>query len=72
MEYSIWHEILTSWSTPWGCKNKSCGVLCLSSKMNTVYNVMKHSTLYCHGICHFGLFLVKNDLLLKHPLKLLG
>ena len=22
MEYSMWHDIVTTWSTPWGCKNK--------------------------------------------------
>ena len=43
MEYSMWHEIVTSWSTPWGYKNKSCGVLCISSTINILYNVMKNS-----------------------------
>ena len=43
MEYSIWHEIVTTWSTPWGSRNKSSGALCISSTVDIVYNFMMHS-----------------------------
>ena len=43
MEYSMWHEIVTTWGPPWGSKNKSFGALCISSTVDIVYNSMKHT-----------------------------
>ena len=43
MEYSMCHEIVTIWSTPWGSRNKSSGALCISSTVDIVYNSMKHT-----------------------------
>ena len=45
MEYSIWHEIVATWSTPSGSRNKSSGALCISSTVDIVYNFMMHSIL---------------------------
>ena len=43
MEYSKWHEIVTTWSTPWGSRNKSSGALCIFSTVDIVFNVMTRS-----------------------------
>ena len=47
----MWHEIVTTWSPPWGSRNKSFGALCISSTVDIVYNSIEalHMALdFCH------------------------